>query len=403
VKPNQFLIFRHPIEYQTFLNEMWIRTAFFRFTVVSSAPWLVAPAGGTTSTNYSVIVNAAGLVADTYTGILSFSSTSGSAVVPVTLTVLAAPTLVSQPSSVQMTASFGTTVIAQDTQLTSTEGNVAFTAASNASWLTYSASAGSTPATLHLQANPSGLPAATYSGAITLTVPGSSNGTYSIPVNFVVTGTGAPSQSAVDSSGSFGSAKAAPNTILTLFGPTGCTPPPQVLVNGTAAEILFAGASQINFVTPGVISAAPSATIQVVCNGVTTESLTLPTASVNPAMFTQTESGSGEASTTNQDGAINDPNHSALPGSYITLYVTGFGTFGPAGADGLRRLTYPVTAAIGGIAANVSYAGEAPGKTSGLQQINIQVPANASAGASVAIILTVNGVSTQGGATIAIQ
>ena len=65
--------------------------------------------------------------------------------------------------------------------------------------------------------------------------------------------------------------------------------------------------------------------------------------------------------------------------------------------------TYPVTATIGGIAANVSYAGEAPDKTSGLQQINIRVPANAPTGPSVAIILTVNGVSSQSGATLAVQ
>jgi uncharacterized protein (TIGR03437 family) len=156
-------------------------------------------------------------------------------------------------------------------------------------------------------------------------------------------------------------------------------------------------------VIPGVASTATSATIQVVCNGVTTESVTLPAASVNPAIFTQNDNGSGEGSILNQDGTVNDPSNRALPGSYVTVYVTGFGTLNSASADGLRRLTYPVTATIGGIAANVSYAGEAPDKTSGLQQINIRVPANAPTGPSVAIILTVNGVSSQSGATLAVQ
>jgi uncharacterized protein (TIGR03437 family) len=373
------------------------------FTVVSSAVWLVAPSGGTASNNYSVDVNPQGLALGAYKATLSFSSTSGSVLVPVTLTVLPPPTLSSQPATLQMMATFGTTMVMQDTQLSSSDGNVAFTATSNAPWLTFTASGGSTPATLHIQANPSGLPAATYLGALAVTVAGSSKGPYSILVNLVVTGTGAPSQSALDSSGSFGSAKAAPNTILTLFGPNACSTQPQIIVNGDVAEILFAGPTQINFVIPGVASTATSATIQVVCNGVTTESVTLPAASVNPAIFTQNDNGSGEGSILNQDGTVNDPSNRALPGSYVTVYVTGFGTLNSASADGLRRLTYPVTATIGGIAANVSYAGEAPDKTSGLQQINIRVPANAPTGPSVAIILTVNGVSSQSGATLAVQ
>ena len=45
----------------------------------------------------------------------------------------------------------------------------------------------------------------------------------------------------------------------------------------------------------------------------------------------------------------------------------------------------------------------APTETSGLQQINVFVPANAPTGPSVPIVLTTDGVSTQGGATVAVQ
>ena len=38
---------------------------------------------------------------------------------------------------------------------------------------------------------------------------------------------------------------------------------------------------------------------------------------------------------------------------------------------------------------------EIPGETAGLQQINIQIPANAPAGAGVPIVLTVDSVNTQ--------
>ena len=92
-----------------------------------------------------------------------------------------------------------------------------------------------------------------------------------------------------------------------------------------------------------------------------------------------------------------------IPGSYLLVFVTGFGDLGPAGADGLQRLTLPVTASIGGVAAQVVYAGEAPYFTSGLQQINILIPENAPAGNAVPIQLVVGGVSTQSGVTVVIE
>ena len=74
------------------------------------------------------------------------------------------------------------------------------------------------------------------------------------------------------------------------------------------------------------------------------------------------------------------------------MYGTGFGALNPPGADGLRHVVAPVTATIGGTAATVAYAGEAPGETIGLQQINIQVPTSIAPGPDMAISLSVNGV-----------
>jgi uncharacterized protein (TIGR03437 family) len=59
-----------------------------------------------------------------------------------------------------------------------------------------------------------------------------------------------------------------------------------------------------------------------------------------------------------------------------------------------------VTASVGGISARVLYAGEAPGNTDGLQQINLVVPSNAPSGKNVPLVLTVDGVSTQAGVTL---
>lgn len=90
-------------------------------------------------------------------------------------------------------------------------------------------------------------------------------------------------------------------------------------------------------------------------------------------------------------------------GDYISIYVSGFGVFAPAGADGLRRLAGNVTAQVGGVAANVQYAGETPGSTDALQQINVEIPMNSPAGSAVPVMLWINGAPTQANTTIAVQ
>jgi uncharacterized protein (TIGR03437 family) len=208
---------------------------------------------------------------------------------------------------------------------------------------------------------------------------------------------------AVDNSATYIAGVVAPNTILTLFGPNlGCVQSPQVLINGSAAGILFADTNQINVVVPGQVSGS-SASIQILCNATPIGAVAIPVALVDPAIFTETGTGTGQGSIVNLDGTVNTMDNPILPGSYISVYVTGFGSLNPVSPDGLQRLTYPVTAAIGGIAASVVYAGEAPGETSGLQQINLQVPSGIAAGPNVAIVLTADGVSTESGITVAVQ
>jgi len=57
---------------------------------------------------------------------------------------------------------------------------------------------------------------------------------------------------------------------------------------------------------------------------------------------------------------------------------------------------------IGGVDAEVVYAGGAPEAVAGLFQVNVQVPAGLPAGAN-AVMLTVGGVSSAPGATITVR
>jgi uncharacterized protein (TIGR03437 family) len=203
---------------------------------------------------------------------------------------------------------------------------------------------------------------------------------------------------------SFQTAQAAPNTILSLFGSNlSCTPAPQVLVNGAAAQVLYASNTQINFVVPTGLSGTGNTVLQVVCNGVSSLPFPLALSMVDPAIFTTTETGAGQGAILNGNYSPNGPQVQTGLGTYIMVYATGFGDLNPAGSDGLRHLALPVTATIGGVAAQVVYAGEAPGYTFGLQQINVLIPLDAPTGTAVPIQLTVDNVTTPSGVTIAIQ
>jgi uncharacterized protein (TIGR03437 family) len=63
----------------------------------------------------------------------------------------------------------------------------------------------------------------------------------------------------------------------------------------------------------------------------------------------------------------------------------------------------PLTAQVGGQAAQIFYAGGAPGIVQGVIQVNLQIPATAPSGPSVPIVLNVGGQGSQQGLTIAIQ
>jgi len=236
--------------------------------------------------------------------------------------------------------------------------------------------------------------------------PGSATATISMsePSSVTASFQAVPPTGGVLNGGSFQPGLAAANTILSLFGANlSCTPAPQLLVGGVPVAVLFASDTQINFVIPPGLADTGNASLQIVCNGVNSPEGTLALSPVNPSIFTVTENGTGQGAILNVDYSLNGLQWPGIRGSYLLVFGTGFGDLGPAGADGLQRLTLPVTALIGGVAAQVVYAGETPYFTHGLQQINILIPENAPTGNSVPIQLLVDGVSTQSGVTVVIQ
>ena len=73
-----------------------------------------------------------------------------------------------------------------------------------------------------------------------------------------------------------------------------------------------------------------------------------------------------QAAAINQDNTVNNATNPAPVGSVVALYGTGGGALT---SDALRHLSLPVSATIGGLAAQVLYAGVAPGEPDGVNQI----------------------------------
>jgi uncharacterized protein (TIGR03437 family) len=216
---------------------------------------------------------------------------------------------------------------------------------------------------------------------------------------------------AVLNGASFLAGAAGPNTILSLFdAQLKSDPSITVSIDGVRAEVIYAGASQINFVVPPGILPKTGARLDVRRGSDLLRTTSIDIADASPALFTATTTGAGQAAVLNvlaaggvaYNGSV-APSIPARRGTYLAVFGTGFGSANAPGADGLSWLVQPVNATIGGVPAQVVFAGLAPESTMGLQQINILIPDDCPVGPAVPIRLRVGSYSTQPGATVAIE
>lgn len=187
----------------------------------------------------------------------------------------------------------------------------------------------------------------------------------------------------------------------------------QVLVNNIAAPLIYVSATQINAVAPYELAGKLGAVvnIQVVYNSVPGTSAPVTVAATAPGIFSF-DDGSGQGAIRNQDQSVNGAGNPASIGSVISIYATGEGQTTPAGVDGalanepVSGIPAPVAShsvTIGGMNAPIQYIGTAPGGIAGFLQINVTVPAGVTPGAAIPVLLTIGGVSSQAGLTMAIH
>ncbi len=368
------------------------------FNITSNASWLVIKSSGVTPASVKVAINPANLTPGLYLNAITVVFSDLTLVtIPVRLTVIGPPNVTATPSTLTFTAAAGsTTAQTQNMTISSAGQPVSVDFSSNVAWLTVTPAAATTPMTAQVTANAAGLAAGSYTGVITATAAGSANGTVTITVTLTVTPTfsiGAVNNAASMTPG------AAPNTILSAFGTfPGCSSA-TAAVDGAPTSVFYSSATQINFLMPASVANEGAAQVTLSCAGASAAAA-VPIITVAPGIFTATQNGAGQAAIVNQNGSVNTP---APDGTYIEVFGTGFGLFGAPGPDGLSRLALNVTATVGGLPAQVFYAGEAPGFTPGLQQIDVLVPAGAPHGSVVTLQLTLAGVSTTQSVTLAIQ
>ncbi len=193
-----------------------------------------------------------------------------------------------------------------------------------------------------------------------------------------------------------------------------------VSFGGTPAPLLFVSPNQVNAQLPWEAlpqgAASGSLNVVVTFNGNASQPKTVQLAQFSPAIFTFPGTGLGPAVAVNSaDGSVSQPDglvpgvsaHPASRGSIIIIYANGLGPVNPPAQNGapsldtLRRTTTNPVVLIGGVAADLLFAGMSP-QFPGVNQVNARVPATAPIGNAVPLQLQVGGLTTSDQVTIAV-
>jgi uncharacterized protein (TIGR03437 family) len=249
-------------------------------------------------------------------------------------------------------------------------------------WLSLDNTSGENNRSVLVYAVPQGLAAGTYQARIVIDA-GPLAGNVTIPVTLTVQAAPvlppapiippAPvvTVNSVVNAATFAVTPLVPGSLGTLFGANLSGKLVSVTFDGSAATLLYAGATQIDFQVPASLGSKTSATLVVTVDGSSSVPQTVALTSVWPAIFAN--------GVLNQDYTGNTAATPAKVGSILQIFATGIpgsATVSVQIAD--RKNLIP------------PYAGAAPGLT-GVQQVNVMIPADLGAGATQLIICATAG------------
>src|SRR5579871_903051 len=396
----------------------WTATA----STQSGGTWLsVSPTSGQSGGTAQVSANIGGLAPGTYSGAVTFTSSTNQQTVNVTLTVSPLYIAGVGPSSLQLLAAAGSSapVTGGFDVVNRGSGSMAFNVTSSTlsggNWLSVSPSSGTSPSTVTVTANPAGLATGTYLGSVVVTPTGATNA-LSAPQTVVVSfAVGAPAifTGGIVDAGSFAADNSAsPGELMSLFGQnlTASSTPSQasslplptilggteVLVNGSPVPLFFVSQGQINFQMPALTGNA--AVVSVVSGtSSTTPATQISLVPIHPAIF-PVAGGQGLGQILNANSSANSPANPASAGQVIQIFATGLGVTNPPLTPGQPgNSVAPFNAAvvtpavtIGGINASVTFSAAAPG-LAGVFQVNAVVPSGLPSGGFAAVQISSGG------------
>jgi uncharacterized protein (TIGR03437 family) len=230
------------------------------------------------------------------------------------------------------------------------------------------------------------------SRSITLfVIPAASDGTIPKPVI-----------SSVTNAASGAGGQIAPGEMVVITGANFATAVDQneVTFNGTRAPVIHigAGGTTISAVVPYRAALTQNVWLLVESNGVRSDGMQIPVVPALPGIFWISAA----------NGALITEDNPASVGDVVSIIATGEGVTDPPGVDGRRSVNVvpkPVqtcTVQIGGLAAQVSYCGAAPGEVAGRLRVDVQVPAGLSYG-DAAVVLSIGSASSQNGVVLPVQ
>ncbi|MGA2131400.1 MAG: IPT/TIG domain-containing protein [Bryobacteraceae bacterium] len=255
--------------------------------------------------------------------------------------------------------------------------NVTYPSSGPTGWVSFTQQFGIDNAIIEVVVDPSSLMPGTYTATITINGGGVA-GSQSIPLSVTIDPvTTAPTVtvSSVTDAADFHAGPVVPGSLATVWGSNLSGQNVSVTFNGTAANLLYSGAQQINLQIPAALSGQASTQMLVTVDGSNSTPFTVQLTTVAPAVFTP--------GVLNQDSSVNSATNPAAVGSVLQIFGTGI----------------PATGAVASVTiqnqSNLTplYAGAAPGLM-GVQQVNVVIPEGVT-GSSANLVICVAGAKGQ--------
>jgi uncharacterized protein (TIGR03437 family) len=166
-----------------------------------------------------------------------------------------------------------------------------------------------------------------------------------------------------------------PGSLAAVFGSNLGGQNVSVTFDGSAAHLLYTGATQINLQIPAALAGHSSSQMIVTVDGASSAPVNVQLVPIAPAVFTP--------GILNQDNTVNNSAHPAAAGTVLQIFGTGMPDSG-----GIVSVTIQNHANL-----IPSYAGAAPGLP-GVEQVNVAVPSGLGKTAA-SLIICVTGAGNQ--------